>query len=155
VGAWSGRIVEIHIVETKGGDPRRVESVRAVAGKGLEGDRYWAKAEAGQTGTKRQVTLIESEALAALARDYGVELAGGETRRNILTAGVPLNHLVGREFRVGECVFRGRELSEPCGYLESKTREGVRAALVHRGGLRAEILNDGTLRAGDPITSVD
>lgn len=155
MSSWNGTIVAIHVVEKEGGTPRRVKSARAIAGKGLEGDRYWAKAEAGEAGTYGQVTLIESESLGALSRDHGVELTGAESRRNILTAGVPLNHLVDREFRVGECVFRGRELSEPCGYLESKTRKGVCKGLIHRGGLRADIVSGGTLRDGDPITSLD
>jgi MOSC domain-containing protein YiiM len=96
--------------------------------------------------------LIESEALAALQRDYEIALSGASTRRNLLTRGVPLNHLVGKEFRVGSCILRGTGLCEPCGYLEKMTQKGVMKGLIHRGGLCAEIVQGGTLRAGDPIT---
>ena len=131
-----------------------MEEVRAVAGEGLEGDRYRAKVAAGTSGPEQQVTLIESEALEAVAHDYDIRISGADTRRNLLTAGAPLNHLVGREFRVGECVLRGRELSEPCGYLEKMTRTGVTKALLHRGGLRARILQGGVARPGDSVEPV-
>lgn len=130
-----------------------VPAVRAVPGKGLERDRYHD-----QTGTysrpgspDREVTLIEEEAVEALRRDYEVEFAAGDSRRNIVTRGVALNHLVGREFRVGEVTLRGIRLCEPCGHLEQVTGRPLRAGLVHRGGLRAQILTAGTIRAGDPI----
>lgn len=130
--------------------------VRAISGKGLEGDRY--AIEAGTySGTRvedamRAVTLIEREAIAGAVSEYGIELSEQETRRNIVTEGVPLNHLVGREFTVGDVRLRGYDLSEPCAYLEGMTRPGVRKALVHRGGIRAEILNDGPIHVGDRIS---
>jgi MOSC domain-containing protein YiiM len=148
----AGQVLAIHITEREGGDPRPVGEVRAVEGRGLEGDRYWAKAESGKLDPENQVTLIESEAIEALARDYGVEIGGADSRRNILTRGVALNHLVNRRFQVGECVFLGRRLAEPCGYLEKKTKPGVRQGLLHRGGLRAEIVVGGVIRPGDAIT---
>lgn len=130
-----------------------VERVRAVAGQGLEGDRYFT-----QTGTyskkprpDREVTLIEVEAIEALAREYKIALEPGAARRNIVTRGVPLNHLVGREFRVGDVTVRGLRLCEPCAHLERLSHPGVREALIHRGGLRAQILTDGLIRVGDSI----
>ena len=99
--------------------------------------------------------LIESEALAAAASDYRLELPPNETRRNLLTRGVPLNHLVSREFLVGPVRLRGLRLCEPCKHLEKLTRPGVREALVHRGGLRAQVLTGGTLRIGDVIRLAD
>ena len=75
-----------------------------------------------------------------------------ETRRNVVTRGVALNHLVGKRFRVGEVMLQGIRLCEPCEHLESLTRPGVRAALVHRGGLRAQILEGGAIRVGDSIS---
>ena len=84
--------------------------------------------------------------------DGGVPVTEAETRRNLVTEGVALNHLVGREFRVGAVRLRGVKLAEPCVYLEQLTgHEGVRAAFVHRGGLRAEILDGGDLRVGDTV----
>jgi MOSC domain-containing protein YiiM len=147
----NGRVVSISIIEREGGDPRPVAEVRVVEGRGLEGDRYWAKSASGTMGAENQVTFIESEAIAALARDYGIEIHGADSRRNVVTEGVALNHLVNRRFRVGECVFLGRDLAEPCGYLEKKTKPGVRQGLIHRGGLRAEIVAGGVIRPGDAV----
>jgi MOSC domain-containing protein YiiM len=119
-----------------------------VAGRGLQGDRYFddARDEPG-----RQLTLIEAEALDALARDYGCALEPGASRRNIVTRGVALNHLVGREFRVGAATLRGVKLCEPCGHLAKLTVPAVKTGLVHRGGLRAEIVAGGTIRLGDAV----
>jgi MOSC domain-containing protein YiiM len=147
------RIEQIFISDKAGEPMRAVPEVRAVAGKGLEGDRYFA--DAGTFSKKktpdRHVTLIEAEAIEALHRDYDIHLGPGEARRNLITRGVALNHLVGKEFAVGEVSLRGIKLCEPCAHLEKLTREGVRAALVHRGGLRAEILVGGRVKVGDAI----
>jgi MOSC domain-containing protein YiiM len=97
------------------------------------------------------VTLIESEALEAMACEVDIRLESHQARRNLLTQGVPLNHLVGKEFRVGDVVLKGIRLCEPCGHLESLTMKGVQDGLCHRGGLRAQILRGGVLHAGDPI----
>jgi len=130
--------------------------VRAVAGRGLEGDRYFHKSGtySNEPGTGRHVTLIEIEAIDALGRDYDIELAAALARRNIVTRDVPLNHLVGREFTVGSVVLRGTRLCEPCVHLQKLTRAGVLRGLIHRGGLRAEIVSDGTIRVGDSIAPV-
>jgi len=130
-----------------------VPAVRAVPGQGLEGDRYHARkgTYSPTHGPSREVTLIESEAVEALRRDYEVEFEAGMSRRNIVTRGVPLNHLVGREFRIGEVALRGIRLCEPCGHLEEVSGRPVRKGLVHRGGLRAQVVTGGTIRPGDPI----
>ncbi len=128
---------------------RAVRQVRLVAGMGIAGDRY---AAAGADRPERQVTLIESEALEAALRDYGVTLEAADTRRNIVTAGVALNHLVGATFAVGEATLRGVKLCEPCGHMERLCgRKGAVRALVHRGGLNAEIVAGGAVRVGDPV----
>ncbi len=146
-------VVSIHIASEARAPMRSVERVRAVAGRGLEGDRYFDRRGtfSPTPGTGREVTLFESETLEALRRDHALELAPGETRRNIVTRGVALNHLVGREFQVGEVRLRGMRLCEPCHHLESLTHIGVKAGLVHRGGLRAEIVREGHIRVGDTI----
>ncbi len=150
---WRGRIDAIYIAATGSAPMQAVDAVRAVPGRGLEGDRYYS-----QLGTYsaspapcRAVTLIEREALEALERDYGIALAPGASRRNLVTQGVPLNHLVGREFRVGAVRLRGIRLCEPCAHLEQLTRRGVLRGLIHRGGLRAEILTEGLIRVGDVV----
>lgn len=156
---FEGRIVGIYVAPEEGVPMEARDEVRAIAGKGLDGDRY--AAEAGKySGTRisdaqRAVTLIEREAVQGAATEYDVEISESQTRRNLVTEGVPLNHLVGREFRVGAVRLRGFDLSEPCVYLEEQTRPGVRRALIHRGGLRAEILDDGPIRVGDPVTPAE
>ena len=150
-----GEVISIYIAPQGAESMVQVDSVRAVAGKGLEGDRYanGAGTYSGQPGTGRQVTLIEAEAIESLAREYDVELDPAESRRNIVTRGLPLNHLVGREFRVGEVTLRGMRLCEPCGHLEKLTRPGVRRGLVHRGGLRADIVDGGVIHVADAATT--
>ena len=151
---FKGEVVSIHIAPDEGEPVVEVDQVRAIEGRGLEGDRYFIKS--GKMSRKddpgREVTLIEAEAVEALARDYGVELSPGESRRNIMVRGVALNHLRGVEFQVGEAVLRGVKLCEPCGYLEGLTKEGIRAGLKHRGGLNAEIVTGGLIRPGDEVS---
>lgn len=131
-----------------------VDAVEAIAGVGLQGDRYAKRAGtySSKQGPKRQVTLIEGEALDAAERDYEIALPPGATRRNIVTRGIALNHLLGREFSVGPARLRGVTLCEPCMHMEGLSGvPGVRLALIHRGGLNAEILDGGTIRVGDHI----
>ena len=148
-------VVSIHIAPSGGAPTKSVGEARALAGKGLEGDRYCSRSGtySHQGGPARQVTLIEIEAIEVLERDDGIEIDPGASRRNIVTRGVALNHLVGREFKVGAVVLRGIELCEPCAHLQKLTQHGVMRGLVHRGGLNAEILTDGLIRVGDPVES--
>ncbi len=150
---FKGTVLSIHIASQAKGHMVAVKEARAVPGKGLEGDRYFHRTGtySAKPGPDREVTLIAAEAVEALRRDYGVTLDAGESRRNITTRGVPLEFLVGKEFTVGSVSLRGIRLCEPCGHLEELTREGVRAGLVHRGGLRAQILTEGVIRAGDAV----
>lgn len=152
---FKGELVAIHIAAVKAEPPASVKTAKAVAGHGLAGDRYFFRKG---TFTKvkepdrpdRQVTLIEEEALAA-ARVGGSDVSAAASRRNLLTRGVPLNHLVGKEFLVGTVRMRGLLLCEPCKHLEKLTVPGARGRLIHRGGLRAEILEGGVLSVGDPV----
>jgi MOSC domain-containing protein YiiM len=148
----TGVVVAIHIGPKRLEPMASVAEVNAIAGAGLEGDRY--SREEGSFSKKlpnNQLTLIEEEALEAAARDYELEFTAAESRRNILTSGIALNHLVGREFRIGNVRLRGLKLCEPCGHLKKLTNKEVIAALKHRGGLRAEILAGGPIRIGDEI----
>jgi MOSC domain-containing protein YiiM len=149
----SGKIESIHIAPAALSPTAAVGQVHAIPGVGLEGDRY-----ALQQGTFSkplpdfELTLIEAEALEALKRDYEVELAPGEARRNLVTRGVPLNHLVGREFRIGEVKVRGIRLCEPCSHLQTLVGRPVIKGLIHRGGLRAQILSHGRIHIGDVVS---
>ncbi len=152
-----GSVVSLHIAPTGAAAMQRVSFARAVAGHGLEGDRYFTGlgTYSKNPGTGRHVTLIELEAIEALKREYTVEIEPGQARRNIVTRGVALNHLVGRKFSVGEARLRGMRLCEPCTHLGKLTVHGARRGLIHRGGLRAEILTGGTICAGDSIAAID
>src|SRR6516165_9024178 len=146
-------VVSIYVAATRGGVMVPVDCVHAIPGKGLEGDRYAnpTRTFSGQRGSGREVTLIEIEALDAVKRDYGIDLGANRCRRNIITRGLALNHLVGREFKVGEVVLLGIRLAEPCLHLEKLTQPGVQKALVHRGGLRARVIAGGLIRAGETV----
>lgn len=152
----SGKVISIHIAHAAGNKMESLEQVNAVAGKGLEGDRYYL--ETGTYSSKpdpgRQVTLIEYEAVEALQIENKIMLPAGNSRRNLVTKGVALNHLVGKKFIVGEAVLAGLRLCEPCTHLESLTQEGVLSGLVHRGGLRAEILRGGMIQVGDAVSEM-
>ncbi len=148
-------VVHIHISPKAEQPMVAVDKVRAEPGRGLEGDRYaeHAGTYSDTPGSGREVTLVASEALGQAERELGVRLAPGESRRNITTRGVDVNALVDREFRVGEVVLRGTRLCEPCEYLEGLTgRQGLKKALVHRGGLRCDIVRGGTIHVGDEIS---
>ncbi len=150
---WKGEVVAIHVAAAAKGSMVSVTEVRAVPGKGLEGDRYFSKVGtySNNPSSGRDVTLIEIEAIEALKRDYGIELFPGDSRRNIVTRGVQLNHLVGQEFKIGEVTLCGTRLCEPCAHLQKLTQQGVMRGLVHRGGLRTEIITGGIIRVGDKI----
>ena len=131
---------------------RSVPCVRAVPGRGLEGDRYFlgAGSMSRWAGPKRELTLIAREDLAAMAAD-GVPLPASESRRNVLVSGVPLASLVREEFRLGAIRVRGVRLCQPCKYLARKTGLGVLPVMIGRGGLRAQILDEGVLQVGDSV----
>ena len=139
----SGRIEAIHVTAVSEGRPEPRDRVKVVAGRGIEGDRKF--------GANHDLTLIEAEAIEGLAEDTGIELAPGESRRQVTTRGVALNDLVGKRFRVGELECVGEELCEPCNHLQSLTPPGVLRGLVHRGGLFAEVVSGGEIAVGDPI----
>lgn len=151
---FQGRLLAICITPAAGAPMQSIESAELIAGQGLTGDRYANKAGAFQKGKiepAQEVTLIEQEALEAALRDYKLKLTHTESRRNLLTTGVPLNHLVGRQFAVGDTLLEGLELCEPCKYLQKLTGKEVIRALQHRGGLRARIVRGGMIQTGAEI----
>ncbi|WP_122091233.1 MOSC domain-containing protein [Halalkalicoccus subterraneus] len=152
----SGTVSTIHIAPEASATTESHETVEAVAGRGLRGDRYFAEQgtySRSARGTSREITLIEAETLAALERDFSIEIPPGAHRRNVTTRGVALNHLVDERFSVGEVVCEGVELCEPCSYLEGLLDiDGLHDALVHRGGLRARIVDSGRIAVGDGVT---
>jgi hypothetical protein len=135
-------VVAIHLGEAGKPELWTVDSVRAIAGKGLEGDRHFHP-EGAPSGNA--LTLVEEEVVA----DVG--LSPGGTRRQLTVRGVRLNDLVGKRFRVGDVECFGVELCEPCLHLQELTRPGIIQELVHRAGINADILTDGTISVGDQI----
>ena len=145
---WQGELLHIHVASNAAAPMDELREARLVAGIGIEGDRY-----ATGLGTyskkqhlDRQVTLIEIEVLEAIARDRGIELAPGEHRRNLTTRGVPLGHLVGQYFRVGDCVLYGGRMNVPCLYLETLLGKKVFKPLLNRSGLNCRIVIGGIIR---------
>ena len=150
---FKGTVHSILIASEAAAPMQSVESVRAVPKKGLEGDRYF-----NQTGTfwkdapDYEVTFIEIEAFEGVKRESGLDLDPIEGRRNIVTRGVPLNHLVGKDFKVGDVTFRGVRLCEPCKHLQTlASKKNILSRLVHRGGLRAQVVTEGVLYVDDII----
>ena len=155
MGRLEGKVIALFTATKAGAKVVPVTEAHAVPGRGIEGDRYYTRTGtfSNKPGDGREITLIEVEAVEAAKRDYGIEIQPNESRRNIVTKGFPLNHLVGREFEVGKVKLKGIRLCEPCEHLEGLTKHGIRGALIHRGGLRANILSVGTIRVGDTITA--
>lgn len=147
----TGSIQQIFIAAEQGGAPYPVEVVLARAGRGLEGDRNFSPPDR-WIGAGRALTLIESEVIVDVMEQHGLDIREGRSRRQVVTEGVRLNDLVGREFAVGALRCRGVELCEPCRYLKRMLGdERTIKILVHRGGLRADILEGGELRPGDRV----
>lgn len=147
-----GTVEHVHVAPEGGAPMQRVESVAAVAGRGLRGDRYFEGTSTFDADADSAITLFAAETLDAVERDYGLALGPADHRRNVTTRGVALNHLVGRRFRVGTAVCEGVELAEPCNYLEDQVGSAsVRESLVHRGGLRGRIVESGEIVTGDDV----
>jgi MOSC domain-containing protein YiiM len=152
-----GRVEAIHLADVAAGPMRAVPRVRAIAGVGLEGDRYatGSGTYSPDPRTDRHLTLIEAEEIEALAERDGIDLAAGETRRNVTTRGIRLNELVGRRFRVGAVECEATRLCEPCQGLTDLLGKPVLKPLAHRAGLRALILTDGEIALGDEVVALD
>ena len=150
----TGTIEFIYVAPTATAPTVSVNEALAIPGVGLEGDRYaLGKGTFSKPEPDFELTLIEAEAIEALKRDYNVELAPGEARRNLVTRGIALNHLVGRDFQIGEVRAHGIRLCEPCDHLQRLTGRQLIKGLRHRGGLRAQILTPGSIRVGDSLSS--
>ena len=150
--AWRGSVAKIFIAPISSGDMVSVPQARAFADRGLEGDRFFRESWSAVKRSDKAVSLIEEEVLQLAAGELGVESIADKTRRNIVTRGVPLIELLGREFIVGGVRMRGIRLFEPCGHLVKVSQlPGIFKALEHRSGLKAAVLSDGLLRVGDPV----
>ena len=150
--AWQGSIKEIFITPASAQAMVAVPRVRAFADRGLEGDRFYRESWNAVKRSDKAVSLIEDEVLELAAKEIGVDAIGILTRRNIVTRGVPLIELLGREFTIGNVRMRGIRLFEPCGHLVAVTKiPAIFRALEHRSGLKAAVLSDGEIQIGDAV----
>jgi len=139
-----GRVQAIRIAAEHEQLPEPVDSIE-VTDDGLQGDRYFGRGD---------ITLVEEEALEAFSDETGIALSHAEIRRQLLTSGVRLNDLLGKRFRVGEVEAVGAEWCEPCNHIEGLTYPGVLKGMVHRAGLRADIVQAGRIAVGDQVEEV-
>jgi hypothetical protein len=139
-----GRVEAIRIAPEHEHLPEPVDSIE-VTGEGLPGDRYFGRGD---------ITLVEAEALETFSEETGISLSHAEIRRQVLTSGVRLNDLLNKRFRVGGVEAVGVEWCEPCNHIESLTHPGVLKGMVHRAGLRADIVQPGTISVGDEVGDV-
>ena len=153
----TGRVLHIHIAPGAGEPMVALDAVEAIAGVGLVGDRY-----ATQTGhwspiarRGERLTLIANEEIQRLGHEHGMWLQPGEMRRNITTEGIALDALLGRRFAIGAVVCEATRRCEPCTYLEELIDKEVLYAVVHRAGIRVQILQGGIIAVGDPIRMLD
>lgn len=154
---FRGSLLAIYTTPATGEPMREHAQLAANAACGLDGDRFAkdvAKHARGYTKV-RDVTLIEEETVTALKRDHAIDVAPILLRRNLLTRGVPLAHLIGRRFRIGDVVLEGTEQAEPCKYLANLLGLPLVKPLLHRGGIRAAIITGGVLHTGAPITPLE
>ncbi len=152
-GAVKGRVVSLHIAPASGEPMQPVDAALAIPGSGLRGDRYASGTGHWSPMRRRgdQLTLVEAEELEGIASATGLTLPPGATRRNITTRGIRLDSLIGRPFRVGTVECRGTRRCEPCSYLDELLGQDLLPALVHRGGIRAEITKGGRIAVGDVV----
>jgi len=152
----SGVLTGIWLTDTTAAPMRRVPKARLVAGQGLEGDRYalgggtWAQ----YPDLEKQLTLIDAADVAAVAAEVGVELTPGDTRRNLVTAGIDLPSLVGRWFAVGDAMLFGMKRCPPCTHLERLTGMHLVKAMVHRGGINAAVFAGAEIAEGAVVRPV-
>ncbi len=147
-------VVQILVAAAAGSPMTSLPEAFAVAGRGLEGDRYFSGQGTFSPSPRKpdfEITLIEEENVLTFARDSGLVFTAAQARRNVVTRGIRLNELTGMEFTIGEVRFRAIRLCEPCAHLAKLTSPDILRGLVHKGGLRAQILSAGMIRVGDSV----
>lgn len=147
----SSAVVQIFVAPSGGSPMQPVGEIEAVAGHGIQGDRYADRIGYWTEVDECQVTLIESECLEEIRAKTGISIEGGEHRRNIVTRGIQLDSLLGKRFQVGTAVLEYDRPRPPCGYIEKLTEPGMTRAMVGRGGICARVVGSGVIRASDPI----
>jgi MOSC domain-containing protein YiiM len=153
-----GTVASIYVASLGSAPMQARQAVRAVAGGGLEGDRYCEGTGyySGDPVWDADVTFIEFEAIEGVRQRFGLALDSGAPRRNIVTRGVALAELVGKRFRVGGALLQGLKPWPPCSHLAQLVgSRDILPGLAHCGGIGAEVLSDGQIQVGDAIELVD
>lgn len=150
---WRGEVIDLHIAKEASAPMEQRASLELIANEGISGDRYATQrgfySDRPEPG--RQITLFEIETLEAMQRDHNVELLAQEHRRNVTVRGVPLNHLVGRQFKVGDCILEATRLSTPCKHIEDVTGKVISRWMINRSGLNCIIVSGGFVKIGDIV----
>ena len=142
------KVFDIAISQDSKGKMKSVDNVKAVAGKGIVNDRHFKE----NNNNRSQITLIEIENINYYNKISGTSFLAKDFRRNIITEGVKLNQLLGKEFFIGEVKVKGHDLCRPCKYLqETLNQKNIIKEFLQKGGLRCEILIDGNILVGDKI----
>ncbi len=150
---WEGNVVAMFLFPSLDTPGQSVSKVHVMPGQGIEGDRYAVQTEevSEETEPAHEITLIESEAIASVQEETRKNFEIRSLRRHVVTSGFSLNHLVGREFQIGAVRLRGLSLYEPSPLLMNVIGHTVAVSFMHRGGLVATILSEGTIHIGDTI----
>ena len=148
----AGRVAGLYLGPETAQPMSSVDSLRAVAGSGIEGDRYFEEVPSAKHDPTHEITLIELEAIEGARSEYDIEFEPEDTRRNIVTHGIRLDDLLGTTFTVGEVQIEALEKNPPCARLVRITEKKLLKPLIHRGGVRGRIVSTGTIKVGDPIT---
>ena len=142
-------VKHIFIAQARGEPMKGVESVEALTGQGLVGDRYCKKSA--RRGPDYQVSLIEAEAIEEFTKEVGLPMTADMPRRNVVTTGIHLNDFLGKQFLVGDVLLEGLEPCEPCSLFAKRSYPQVLSFFKGRGGLRARIVRGGAIRVGDQV----
>ena len=145
-------VTHIYVAPARGAPMVLLDHVDAIEGIGLAGDRYAKKN--GKVITANHATLIEKENIDAFIRETGYEMTLDMPRRNIITIGIRLNDLCGKRFRIGDAIFEGIELCEPCKLFSKRTYKEALKFFVGKGGLRAKVISTGKIRIDDLISEI-
>lgn len=149
----NGKVINIYVYPKAGSNAVEKSSVEIIAGSGIVGDRYYKSqgtfSKTASVRPKQEITFIESEEIDKFNKQFNCQLSYDQLRRNVITSGVKLNDLVGKEFQVGGQVFKGIELCEPCAYLANLVESKLLPGLIGKGGLRTQIISSGNLEVGD------
>lgn len=150
----AGRLEAILLANAAGAPMQPAASAVAMAGRGLEGDRYAAGTGWWRATDGCQVTLIHAEHLARAARRSGLEVTDGRHRRNLVVCGLTGAELRGAQLRIGEALFAWHRVRPPCGYLDQVSGRGTAKALGKHAGVCLKVIEGGVLRVGDAVSVV-